>query len=136
MNNYWIRVEGDAVKECLDYNPNKAGDWRQAVEIKPAIDTRTQYYGNFYFDLSKTPAELIYEVKTISIEDRKQALLSRLENKTQNDIFNLLRIPELNSTSIVVSEMMNNRVNIKNQIQNLQTHEDINAFIAQNLDLS
>lgn len=73
MTQFWIRsADGVTVTDVWDKEP-PAGQpgWRQAVEVKPAKtkpDTE-QHYGQHYFDLTKTPAEIVWPLLDFSPED-------------------------------------------------------------------
>ena len=73
----WVKVSGDAVVQCWD-TPPPAGDegWREAIEVRPTVTAYREVYGQHYFDLTKTPVEIVWPIEAISIESRKVDMLA------------------------------------------------------------
>lgn len=76
----WVKVSGDAVIQCWD-TPPPAGEegWRDAVEVRPALVLNREVYGQHYFDVTKTPVEIVWPAHPWTVEDRKGTVLSKIE---------------------------------------------------------
>jgi hypothetical protein len=134
-----IRVENNEVVECMnaDEVPEgglNAGDWRDAVEILPQLVAGKQITNGHWFDLSKTPVEIRWNVADLSVEDRKQPLYYRLDEKykailkpiteSANDVSE--------STQAFLQAMLDKQAD-KAAIDALQTHEEVDTYIQNNL---
>ena len=73
----WVKVSNDVVVQCWD-TPPPAGEegWRDAIEVRPPVTQYHEVYGQHYFDLTKTPVEIVWPVEAVSIEDRKADMLA------------------------------------------------------------
>ena len=73
----WVKVSNDVVVQCWD-TPPPAGDegWRDAIEVRPPVTQYHEVYGQHYFDLTKTPVEIVWPVEAVSIENRKADMLA------------------------------------------------------------
>ena len=76
----WVKVSNDVVVQCWDTPPPANEDgWRDAIEVRPAVTQYREVYGQHYFDLTKTPVEIVWPVEAVSVEDRKASMLSHAE---------------------------------------------------------
>lgn len=70
---FFIRaVDGKTVTDVWDTLPPAGQDgWREAIEVKPAKTKPDyeQYYGQHYFDLTKTPAGIVWPLMDFSPEE-------------------------------------------------------------------
>ena len=64
---YWVNIQNGKVVQCRDTDPQDP-QWVGAVEIKPALGVG-QYYGDHYFDITKTPVEIVWPVLNFSAEE-------------------------------------------------------------------
>lgn len=73
----WVKVSNDVVVQCWD-TPPPAGDegWREAIEVRPPVTQYHEVYGQHYFDLTKTPVEIVWPVEGVLVEDRKADMLA------------------------------------------------------------
>ena len=73
----WVKVSNDAVVQCWDTPPpaNEEG-WRDAIEVRPPVTAYREVYGQHYFDLTKTPVEIVWPIEAVLIEDRKADMLA------------------------------------------------------------
>lgn len=131
-----IRVENDQVIECLDYLPeNHVGDWRVAIEIEPVIVVGRQIIGSHSFDLTKNPAEILWSVIDLSVEDRKDQILSSL-NQESYHIVHAELIKEFqgdNSDFVFVQSAISVYRQKRAEILALSSHDQIDLFIADNI---
>lgn len=130
-----IRVENNQVVECLDYLPeNASGDWRTAIEIEPTIITGRQIIGSHSFDITKDPAEILWSVIDLDIDDRKSQILASLNQKSYEIVHDEL-IKEFEGKSsdfLLVQTAITVYRQKRDEIIALTTHEEIDAFIAVN----
>ena len=76
----WVKVSNDVVVQCWDTPPPTGEDgWRDAIEVRPAVTQYREVYGQHYFDLTKTPVEIVWPIEAVSVEDRKASMLSHAE---------------------------------------------------------
>jgi hypothetical protein len=133
-----IRIENNSVVECMnaDEVPEGAmntGDWRDAVEVQPELITGKQVTDGHWFDLTKTPVEILWNVKDLSVEDRKQPLLSAVDQKYKQqltDVVNTANDPS-ESTQAFLQAMMDKQAD-KSVVTALTTHQQIDDYIANN----
>ena len=130
-----IRVENNEVVECLDYLPNNAsGDWRIAIEIQPSLITGRQIIGSHSFDLTKNPVEILWSVMDLSVQDRKDSLLQQLNQESYQIVQEELvkEFEGQNSDFALVQAAITAYRNKRTEINNLSTHDNIDAFILAN----
>lgn len=130
-----IQVVNNEVVQCLDYLPeNATGDWRIAIEIEPNLIPGRQIIGSHSFDLSKIPVEINWSVIDLSVDDRKSLLIQNLNQESYDSVQKEL-IKEFNGEnsnfSLVQAAITAYRIK-RDEINALNTHEAIDAFIAAN----
>ena len=64
---YWVNIQNGKVVQCRDTDPQDP-QWVGAAEIRPALGVG-QYYGDHYFDITKTPVEIVWPVLNFSAEE-------------------------------------------------------------------
>jgi len=81
----WVKVSNDAVVQCWD-TPPPAGEegWREAIEVRPTVTAYREVYGQHYFDLTKTPVEIVWPVEAVLVEDRKADMLDYAKFLSEN----------------------------------------------------
>ena len=132
-----IRVEDGVVKQCVEELPtDPQGDWREVIDILPVLIAGRQIAGNHSFDLTKTPAEIIWEVIDIPVEDRKQTLYQTYSTLSQRIVNGEMakefrKIPINHDESVINTELLKWRA-LRVEILALETHEEIEAFEANN----
>ena len=81
----WVKVSNDVVVQCWDTPPPAGEDgWREAIEVRPPVTQYHEVYGQHYFDLTKTPVEIVWPVEAVSIEDRKASMLDYAKFLSEN----------------------------------------------------
>lgn len=130
-----IRVEDGQVVECLDYLPQGAvGEWREAIEVPPTLMPGRQIMGAHSFDLSKTPAEIVWSVIDLTVGERKIDLLNQLNAVSYHIVHDELMKEfsgvesNLELVQLTISEYREKR----SAIASLQTHEEVDNFISAN----
>lgn len=130
-----IRVENNQVVQCLDYLPeNATGDWRIAIEVEPSLIEGRQIRGSHTFDLTKSPVEIVWSVIDLTVDDRKQDLLQRLNSDSYEIVHGEL-IKEFegqNSEFTLVQAAITAYRGKRAEIVALSTHDEIDAFILAN----
>lgn len=130
-----IQVVNNEVVQCLDYLPeNATGDWRSVVEIEPTLIPGRQIRGSHSFDLTKSPVEITWSVIDLSIDDRKSMLSQKLNQESYEIVHDeLIKEFEGQSSNFNLVQAAITAYRIKrDEINALDTHEAIDAFIAAN----
>jgi hypothetical protein len=133
-----IRIENNSVVECMnaDEVPEGAmntGDWRDAVEVQPELVAGKQVTDGHWFDLTKTPVEILWNVRDLSVEDRKQPLFSAVDQKYKQeltDVVNTANDPA-ESTQAFLQAMIDKQAD-KAVVTALTTHQQIDDYITNN----
>ena len=132
-----IRVEDGVVKQCVEQLPtDPQGDWREVIDVPPVLIAGRQIADNHSFDLTKTPAEIIWGIVDIPVEDRKQSLYQNYSTLSQQILNEELskefrKIPINYDQSVIDAELLKWRA-LRVEILALETHEEIEAFEANN----
>ena len=133
-----IRIENNSVVECMnaDEVPEGAmntGDWRDAVEVQPELVAGKQITDGHWFDLTKTPVEILWTVKDLSVEDRKQPLLYAVDQKYKQQLTDVVNTADdtAESTQAFLQAMIDKQAD-KAVVTALTTHQQIDDYIANN----
>ncbi len=132
-----IRVEDGVVKQCVEELPtDPQGDWREVIDVTPVLIAGRQIAENHSFDLTKTPAEIIWEIVDIPVESRKQSLYQTYSTLSKQIVNGELskefrKIPINYDQSVIDAELLKWRA-LRVEILALETHEEIEAFEANN----
>ena len=132
-----IRVEDGVVKQCVEELPtDPQGDWREVIDVPPVLIAGRQIAENHSFDLTKTPAEIIWGIVDIPVEDRKQSVYENYSSISQQivnaEMFKEFKqIPINHNQSVIDTELLKWRA-LRVEILALETHEEIEAFEANN----
>ena len=94
---FWIREQSGAVTDCWDVKPNDTKmatepGWREAVEVKPDVTPNREYVTTHSFDLTKTPAEIVWSKASLTVEDRRGGMLGQTKNSLQQVVQEQLRL--------------------------------------------
>lgn len=131
----YVRVENGEVIECLDYLPvNSFGDWREAVDVYPILIPNRQILNSHYFDINKSPVEIVWQTIDITVDDRKNTLLGQLNQKSYQIVHGEL-IKEFegnNSDFVLVKAAIETYRSKREEIISLITHEQVDAFELEN----
>lgn len=139
MANYWVRVENGVVVECLSYNPNTEGDWREAVDVPANPIPNRQVVEGHYFDITKTPVEVVWGVKDLSVEDRKETILMEITQAERQAIHDEVTKEMACSCSNgdgccvdTLNESIASLRQKREQIAALTTHEEVDQYMTAN----
>ena len=136
---YWVRAVNGSVKDCWDYKPsdekiNSESGWREAVEVIPDTVPNREYVTTHTFDLTKTPAEIVWSKASLSVDDRRGGLKGQAKS-----IFNQaiqeqakLEMSDNASESLDLETITTARATLTARLAALDaavTHEDIDALM-------
>jgi len=136
---FWIREQNGAVTDCWDVKPNDTKiatepGWREAVEVKPDLTPNREYITTHSFDLTKTPAEIVWSKTSLTVEDRRGGMLGSAKSSLQQVVQEQLRLEmsadpseEFDVTAITAAKAaIATRVAAINAAV---THEDLDALM-------
>ena len=94
---FWIREQNGAVTDCWDVKPNDTKiatepGWRAAVEVKPDVTPNREYITTHSFDLTVTPAEIVWAKTSLTVEDRRGGMLGSAKGSLQQVVQEQLRL--------------------------------------------
>lgn len=133
-----IKVENNSVIECMNVDevPEGAmnsGDWRDAVEIEPELIPNRQIRGSYWFDLTKTPAEIRWNVEDLSLEDRKQLLMLKIDEKYKTVFLNIVtKADDVTQSAEAFIKAMSDKQVEKDAVSAFASHEQIDAYMTAN----
>jgi hypothetical protein len=133
----FVRIENDQIIECLDYLPhNHQGDWREAIDIVPHLIPFKQIQGPHSFDISKTPVEIVWSVIDLTLDERKQTIVSittgELQNEVGKELNKDLSDANQNINFQLIESLVNQIRSKKFEIDAIQTHEEMDQYIQNN----
>ena len=136
---YWVRAVGGVVKDCWDYKPsdekiNSEAGWREAVEVIPDITPNREYVSTHTFDLTKTPAEIVWSKASLSVDDRRGSLKSQAKGIFQLALQEQTRLEMSDNAgeSLDLETITTARSTLAARVAALDaavTHEDIDALM-------
>lgn len=133
-----IRVENNSVVECMNVEEVPAGamdtgDWRDVVEVEPQLIPHRQIRGSHWFDLTKNPVEIRWNVEELSVDDRKPSLLLAVDQKYKQRLADVVSGANdtVESTQAFLQVMVAKQVD-KDVVNAFTTHEQIDAYMAEN----
>lgn len=133
---FWVKLENDTVVQVWDTEPPYQTEpgWRQAVEIKPDIVVNREYITDHYFDLTKTPVEIIWNKAELDIESRKAGLVSKANFEFQQIVQAEIRkqtdeFPETQYDAEVVEAARIVFETARNAIAAATTHKAVDALL-------
>lgn len=132
---FWVRVQDGQVTQVWDSQPPAGEDgWKPAVEIIPDATPNREYISHHTIDADKTPAEIVWHVAEMTVEDRKNALISQAKGEFQQVVnhqlqvqFNDELVEEYDSAAVTEAKaVMDARIA---QVQAATTHEEVDALL-------
>ena len=136
---FWVREQSGAVTDCWDVKPNDTKmatepGWREAVEVKPDVTPNREYITSHTFDLTKTPAEIVWAKTSLTVEDRRGGMLGGAKSKLQQVVQEQLRL-EMSSDAAEefdVTAVTAAKAEIATRVAAINaavTHEDLDALM-------
>lgn len=129
----FVRIEDDEVTQCWDTPPpaDEFG-WKTAVEVRPAITNR-QYYSGHTIDITKDPVEIVYNVKDMTVDDRKGAFIGQYKAAFQKVVNEELRkeVDEFPTTQYDAAKVDAAKVEFEDKMTALAaitTHDELDAL--------
>ena len=133
-----IRVENNSVVECMnaDEVPTGAmdtGDWRDAVEVEPQLIPHRQIRNSHWFDLTKNPVEIRWNVEDLSVDDRKHNLLFGIDYRYKSVLSEIaVNANNINESTQAFIQAMLDKQAEKDAVNAFTTHEQIDAYMKEN----
>lgn len=130
----FVKVVNGTVTEVLESIPTwDIGNpqWKSAVEVRPVINNRDEYYGSHYFDLLKDPVEIIWPVQTLTVAEKRSTIIQRVvslktfvveQEVKLNDVSFLLKPTDVTKISTII-EYIDTKLPI---LSTLNTHAKVN----------
>jgi hypothetical protein len=132
---FWVRVVNGAVVAVWDTPPPIAtqSGWREAIEVIPDITPNREYRTDHYFDLDSTPARIVWNKAQMSVDDRKNGLISEANRAFQEVVTAEVRkqtdeYPETQYDAAVVEAARAVFEARRDAIALAVTHEDVDAL--------
>ena len=136
---FWIRAQNGNVTDCWDYKPSEGkmaseSGWREAVEVIPDTVPNREYVTTHTFDLSKTPAEIVWSKASLSVDDRRGGLIGQAKGILNQAIQEQTRLEMSDNPSEVfdVDVITTAKATYTARLAALiaaVTHEDIDALM-------
>lgn len=133
---YNVRVQDGKVTDVWDTPaPEGQSGWTAAVEITPDLTPNREILTTHSIDITKNPIEIVWEKRSLSVEERKDSLIGQanfsvtmLENQLQmaTQMNNTDRIAELTSQIATATAARDTKVAAVNAAT---THEDVDALM-------
>lgn len=93
---HYVQVVGNEIKQVWDTPPAEGvgnNGWRNAVEVRPAIQANRQGYTAHRFDLNVDPVQIIWDTYEISVADRKAGMVANASFSFQQVVQEQMRNP-------------------------------------------
>lgn len=136
---FWVRVVNDTVRDCWDYKPGDGiiasqPGWREAVEVLPDTTPHREYITTHHFDLTKTPAEIVWSKASYSIDDRKGGMIATARQMVRTAIVEQMELemnpnPDDSFDSQAVADAKTASAARIAAINAATTHEDLDALL-------
>lgn len=136
---FWVRAQNGVVTDCWDYKPSEGKmasepGWREAVEVMPDTVPNREYITTHAFDLTKTPAEIVWAKATLSVEDRRGSLKGQAKGTFNQAVQEQARLEmsENPSEALDLETITTARATLTARLAALDaavTHEDIDALM-------
>lgn len=100
----FVQVLDGEVKQVWDTPPSEGvgnNGWRNAVEVRPAIQAGRQGYTDHRFDLTTDPVQIIWDAFEFPLEDRKFGLVRHASIEFRSFVEQQSRNPETFDVSAV-----------------------------------
>jgi len=135
---YWIREENGQVKDVWDYRPTTGPKadlpgWREAVEVFPDVTDGREIITTHSFDLSVSPAQIIWAKRDLTVDERKGALEAEAKRTYQEVVETELRkeldeFPETQYNAETVAAAQTVYEDAMTAIAALSTHEEVDNY--------
>lgn len=134
----YVKLQGQEVKQVWDTPPPEGvgnNGWKAAVEVRPSINSSRQQYTDHTFDVTADPVQIVWGVRDVTMDERKEQLQGRYKSELQKVVQEELRketdeFPETRYDAAAVDVA---RAAFEEQMTNLNgvtTHEQLDALFA------
>lgn len=133
---YNVRVQNGKVTDVWDTPaPEGQSGWTAAVEITPDLTPNREILTTHSIDITKNPIEIIWEKRSLSVEERKDSLIGQanfsvtmLENQLQmaTTAGNTERVTQLTAEIATATAARDTKVAAVNAAT---THEEVDALM-------
>jgi len=135
---YWIRVENDQVKDVWDYRPTTGPKadlpgWRKLWKVFPDLTDGREITTTHSFDLTVTPAQIVWAKRDLTVDERKGALKAEAK-RTFQEVVDAELAKELDDDpattydASAVSTAQTTYQSAVTAIDALITHEDVDSY--------
>jgi hypothetical protein len=101
---HFVQILNGEVKQVWDTPPSEGvgnNGWRNAVEVRPAIQSGRQGYTAHRFDLNTDPVQIIWDTFEITVDVRKNSMRSSATYGLQEAINQQARNPETYDAAVI-----------------------------------
>ena len=94
---HFVQVLNGEVKQVWDTAPSEGvgnNGWRNAVEVRPSIQSGRQGYTAHRFDLTTDPVQIIWDTYEISVDERKAGMKANAGFEFQQVVNQQARNPD------------------------------------------
>lgn len=127
----FVKIVNNEVTQVWDTQP-PAGEsgWKSAVEVRPPLVVNRQQYTEHSFDLTKDPVEIVWGVREISVDERKNGMIGRAKAEYQQ-IANAELMKDLEQGDADVTVVQAASAAYKSKVARINaatTHEELDAL--------
>jgi hypothetical protein len=99
MSQLYVKIENEKVTQVWDSAPpsEELELWKEAIEIKPEVDSRRTGFTSHRFDTTKNPVEIIWDTYEFPIEDRKNSLKMTIDAEYKQAVKDLDEVKNVKS---------------------------------------
>lgn len=126
------------MEQCWDYRPpqdkiDSEPGWQEAIEIIPDTIPNQEAVTTHVFDVTKTPVEIIWSKREISVEERKATYKSAVKFAFDNIVKaevakELDELLDTHYDAAVVEAARQSYMSRLAEINAMTTHEELNVF--------
>lgn len=130
MSSLFVKIVNNEVTQCWDTQP-PAGEsgWKSAIELRPPLTPRQQYTEHS-FDVTKDPVEIVWGVREISVDERKEQLRNKAKYEYQQ-IANAELQKDLDGADADVTVVQTASATYKSKVAQIDacaTHDELDAL--------
>lgn len=126
----FVKIVNNEVTQCWDTQP-PAGEsgWKSAIEVRPVLSNRQQYTEHS-FDVTKDPVEIVWGVREIGVDERKEQLKNKAKYEYQQ-IANAELQKDLDGADADVTVVQTASATYKSKVAQIDactTHDELDAL--------